>query len=96
MFVKLSDGRFIPMMEIGDSNVWDCNYGKGRNKRSRSWCNLVLNRNQKFFSEDEVKNLLEEWNKDFEKKRQLDLQSDEDWVRNSAENGKSRRALPCL
>ena len=33
MFVKLSDGTFIPMIESGDNNVWDVE----RNRRSRSW-----------------------------------------------------------
>ena len=33
MFVKLSDGTFIPVIESGDNNVWDV----GRNRRSRSW-----------------------------------------------------------
>ena len=69
MFVKLSDGRFIPMMEMGDNNVWDCNYGRGRGRRSRSWSNINLNRGQKFFTEDEIKKFLEEWNNDFEAKR---------------------------
>lgn len=86
MFVKLSDGRFIPMMEMGDNNVWDCNYGRGRGRRSRSWSNINLNRGQKFFTEDEIKKFLEEWNNDFEAKRQKDLQSDEEWLRKSAEN----------
>lgn len=33
MFVKLSDGTFIPVIESGDNNVWDVD----RNRRSRSW-----------------------------------------------------------
>ena len=86
MFVKLSDGRFIPMMEMGDNNIWDCNYGRGRGKRSRSWSNINLNRGQKFFTEGEIKKFLEEWNNDFEAKRQKDLQSDEEWLKESAEN----------
>ena len=85
MFVKLSDGRFIPMMEMGDNNVWDCNY-RGKARRSRSWSNINLNRGQKFFTESEIKKFLEEWNNDFEAKRQKDLQSDEEWLRKSAEN----------
>lgn len=36
MFVKLSDGRFIPMVEMGDNNVYDVMWN-GRQKRSRSW-----------------------------------------------------------
>ena len=33
MFVKLSDGTFIPVIESGDNNVWDVD----RNRCSRSW-----------------------------------------------------------
>ena len=86
MFVKMSDGRFIPMMEMGDNNVWDCNYGRGRGRRSRSWSNINLNRGQKFFTEGEIKKFLEGWNNDFEAKRQKDLNSDNEWDRNMAEN----------
>ena len=85
MFVKLSDGRFIPMMEMGDNNVYDATY-RGKARRSRSWSNINLNCGQKFFTEDEIKKFLEEWNKEFEAKRQKDLQSDEEWLRKSAEN----------
>ena len=85
MFVKLSDGRFIPMMEMGDNNVYDATY-RGKARRSRSWSNINLNRGQKFFTESEIKKFLEEWNNDFEAKRQKDLQSNEEWLRKSAEN----------
>ena len=54
MFVKMSDGRFIPMMEMGHNNVWECNYGRGRNRRARSWSNIRLNKKQKFFTEEEI------------------------------------------
>lgn len=33
MFVKMSDGRFIPMVEMGDNNVWEA----GNQRRARSW-----------------------------------------------------------
>ncbi len=85
MFVKLSDGRFIPMMEMGDNNVWDVTY-RGKARRSRSWSNIRLNNGQKFFTEDEIKKFLEEWNNEFEAKRQKDLRSDDEWSRKSAEN----------
>ena len=86
MFVKMSDGRFIPMMEMGDNNVWECNYGCGRNRRVRSWSNIRLNNEQKFFTEEEIRNFLEGWNNEFEAKRQKDLNSEEEWARNRAEN----------
>lgn len=35
MFIKLSNGTFIPITESGDNNVWDVD----RNRRSRSWSN---------------------------------------------------------
>lgn len=33
MFVRLSDGRFIPMVEMGDNNVWEA----GNQRRARDW-----------------------------------------------------------
>lgn len=33
MFIKMSNGEYIPMIESGDNNVWDVD----RNRRSRSW-----------------------------------------------------------
>ena len=33
MFVKMNDGRFIPLIESGSNNCWD----PYRNRRSRSW-----------------------------------------------------------
>ena len=85
MFVKLSDGRFIPMMEMGDNNVWDGSYGRGRGRRSRSWSNINLNRGQKFFTKDEIEKSLECWFNESEQKRDRDRNSDLDWARESAE-----------
>lgn len=34
MFVKMSDGKYIPMIESGDNNVWECD----NRRRVRSWC----------------------------------------------------------
>lgn len=85
MFVKLSDGRFIPMMEMGDNNVWDCNYGRGRDRRSRSWSNIKLNRNQKFFTEGEIKDNLKEWNNAFEARIAKDMESSDEWQRKMAQ-----------
>lgn len=33
MFVKMSDGRFIPMVEMGDNNVWEAD----NKRRARDW-----------------------------------------------------------
>lgn len=33
MFVKMSDGKYIPMIESGDNNVWECD----NRRRARSW-----------------------------------------------------------
>lgn len=85
MFVKLSDGRFIPMMEMGDNNVWDCNYGRGRDRRSRDWSNINLNHGQKFFTEDEIKDNLKEWNNAFEAHIAKDMESGDEWERKMAQ-----------
>lgn len=84
MFVKLSDGRFIPMMEMGDNNVYDASY-RGKARRSRSWSNINLNRGQKFFTEDELRKYLDMWFNESEQKRDRDRNSDLDWARESAE-----------
>ena len=84
MFVKLSDGRFIPMMEMGDNNVYDASY-RGKARRSRSWSNINLNRGQKFFTKDEIEKSLECWFNESEQKRDRDRNSDLDWARESAE-----------
>ena len=86
MFVKLSDGRFIPMMEIGDNNVWDCTYGRGRNRRSRSWSNINLVEGKKFYSHEDLVKGLDEWNDKCEQKRARDLNSVEDWRINTVKN----------
>ena len=84
MFVKLSDGRFIPMMEMGDNNVYDTTYS-GKARRSRSWSNINLNRGQKFFTEDEIKNNLKEWNEAFEAQISKDMESSDEWTRKMAQ-----------
>lgn len=86
MFVKLSDGRFIPMMEIGDNNVWDCTYGRGRNRRSRSWSNINLVEGKKFYSHEDLVKGLDEWNDKCEQKRARDLDGVEDWRINTIKN----------
>lgn len=34
MFIKMKDGSYIPMIESGDSNVWECD----NRRRAREWC----------------------------------------------------------
>ena len=41
MFVRMSDGRYIPLMEMGDNNVYDIAWN-GRQRRSRSWQQWVI------------------------------------------------------
>lgn len=84
MFVKLSDGRFIPMMEMGDNNVYDASY-RGKARRSRSWSNLNLQRGQKFFTEDEIKKYLKEWNDECEQQRERYRNSEDEWEREHAD-----------
>lgn len=48
MFVKLSDGRFIPIVEMGDNNTYEvlCN---GHQRRSRSWQQWIIGEQYKTF-----------------------------------------------
>lgn len=85
MFVKLSDGRFIPMMEMGDNNVWDASY-RGKARRSRSWSNINLNRGQKFFTHEEIVKELDNWYNESEQKRDRDRNSGDEYDKNAAEN----------
>ena len=85
MFVKLSDGRYIPMMEMGDNNVWECSYGRGKQKRVRSWSNINLYKGQKFFTKDEVKKCLDNWKGEVDKKIEEYRNRDDEWCRNAAE-----------
>ena len=87
MFVKLSSGKYIPMMEMGSNNVYEGSYGRGKAKRVRNWSNMCLNREQKFFDETEIRNNLAEWNKGVEKKRENDLLNGDDWQKDAAKNG---------
>ena len=84
MFVKLSDGRFIPMMEMGDNNVYDASW-RGRARRSRSWSNMNLNKGQKFFTKEEIVKYLNEWNDECEQQRERYRNSDDAWQREHAD-----------
>ena len=87
MFVKMSNGKYIPMMEMGDNNVWDCSYGRGCAKRSRSWCNINIVSGKIFYSHEDLIKGLNDWKNECEQKRIRDLQSDTEWRINSAKNG---------
>lgn len=87
MYVKLSNGKYIPMMEMGDNNVYEHSYGRGKAKRTRNWSNMRLNHEQKFFDETEIRNHLAEWNESVEKKRENDLLNGDDWQKDAAKNG---------
>lgn len=86
MFVKLSDGRYIPMMEMGDNNVYDASWGRGKARRSRSWSNLTLNKRQKFFTKEEIVDYLNKWNEECEKQREDYRNSEDEWKKNHADN----------
>ena len=86
MFVKLSDGRYIPMMEMGDNNVYDASCGRGRARRARSWSNITLNKGQKFFTKEEIVDYLNKWNEECEKQREDYRNSEDEWKKNHADN----------
>lgn len=39
-FIKLSDGRILPLIEAGSNNCYEVNWKGGNARRSRSWCFL--------------------------------------------------------
>ena len=87
MFVKLSNNKYIPMMEMGDNNVYEVSYGRGKAKRVRSWSNANLNRGQKFFTHDEIVSSLNSWYNESEQKRNRDKESGIDWKVETAKSG---------
>ena len=66
MFVKMSDGKYIPLVEMGDNNVWECD----NRRRARSWQQLIINGNYKglAYSREEIMQYVESL-VDIEKKR---------------------------
>ena len=53
MFVKLSNGKYIPMVESGDNNVWECD----NKRRARSWCHvrwIMQSKTEYAFTADEI------------------------------------------
>ena len=71
MFVKMSDGRCIPMVEMGDNNYYEASYN-GKSRRVRDWNNISLNGAQKFFTEQEITDIMDNWLDDYTKKRDSD------------------------
>lgn len=55
MFVKLSDGRFIPLYESGDNNVYDVMWN-GHHRRSRDWHQWAVNKMADYpaYTRDEI------------------------------------------
>lgn len=62
MFVKMSDGKFIPQAEMGDNNVYDYG-GAGRGRRSRSWenCTYGSDTQKPSFTAEELTNQVKGW-----------------------------------
>lgn len=52
MFVRMSDGKYVPLVEMGDNNVWEW----GNRRRARSWHQLVIGKQYKrlAFSREEI------------------------------------------
>ncbi len=46
LFVKMSDGRLLPLVKAGDNNVYDVNPRTGREVRSREWETWNICRNK--------------------------------------------------
>lgn len=66
MFVKMSDGKYIPLVEMGDNNVWEC----GNRRRARGWQQIIIDKQYKklAFSREEIMQHVENMI-DAEKKR---------------------------
>lgn len=60
MFVKMSDGRYIPLVEIGDNNVYDISWN-GHQRRSRNWQQWVIGKqhDKLAFTKSEIMNEVE-------------------------------------
>lgn len=55
MFVKLSDGTFIPMSEVGESNCYDLDGKRARDWESLRWCSETDEEKMKLsFTEKEI------------------------------------------
>ena len=60
MFIKMSDGRYIPLVEIGDNNVYDISWN-GHQRRSRNWQQWVIGKQREklAFTKSEIMNDVE-------------------------------------
>lgn len=76
MFIKSKRG-LIPMMQIGDNNVWECD----NKRRAREWTNINLDHGRKFFTHDEILSCLNKWNESYQTSLARDLASDEEYKR---------------
>lgn len=59
MFVKMSDGKYIPLVEMGDNNVYDVTW-RGRGRRSREWQQWVIDRKRLTYTRDEIMDSVED------------------------------------
>ena len=81
MHVQTSRG-ILPMIEIGDNNVYECCGGR----RARSWNNLHVDGKVLFKDWSELNDAIETWNKSYKTAQEEHRNSDEDWKRESADS----------
>lgn len=82
MFVKTERG-FIPMMQLGDNNVWECD----NKTRARDWSDINLDNGRKFFSHNEILSCINEWNNEYQEQLAKDLASDEEYKQQGGSYG---------
>lgn len=58
LFVKTREGKYIPMVEMGDNNVYECD----RKRRAREWSNVRINEeNKAILTANEIMGGIERW-----------------------------------
>lgn len=80
MHIQTSKG-ILPMIEIGDNNVYECCSGR----RVRSWYNLHVDNKTLFKDWEAINAAIETWNKSYTDKQEKYRNSDEEWKRDSAD-----------
>lgn len=80
MHVKTTRG-ILPMVEIGDNNVYECCGGR----RARSWYNLHADNKLLFKDWNAISEALETWNTSYHKAQEEHRNSDEEWKRETAD-----------